>query len=81
MTVGAGIGVADGKLMVLGNCVLRDVNENIIVTTASGDALANGAFIGVVSDHIGSRRVFPIGKLEYVSLITFSQLVVKKIII
>ncbi|XP_040988012.1 probable galactinol--sucrose galactosyltransferase 1 [Juglans microcarpa x Juglans regia] len=64
MTIGAGIGVADGKLMVLGSCVLRDVKENIIVTAASGGALANGAFIGVVSDQIGSRRVFPIGKLE-----------------
>jgi raffinose synthase len=68
MTVGAGIGVADGKLVVLGKPVLRDVHENIVVTPASGGALVNGAFIGVRSDQTGSRRVFPIGKLEYVSL-------------
>lgn len=68
MTVGAGIGVADGKLVVLGKGVLRDVHENIVVTPASGGALVNGAFIGVRSDQKGSRRVFPIGKLEYVSL-------------
>ncbi|KAK6269415.1 hypothetical protein POUND7_006520 [Theobroma cacao] len=65
MTVGAGISVSDdGKLMVLGDCILHDVPDNIVVTPASGGALANGAFIGVVSDQMGSRRVFPIGKLE-----------------
>ncbi|XP_010272515.1 PREDICTED: probable galactinol--sucrose galactosyltransferase 1 [Nelumbo nucifera] len=64
MTVGAGISVADGKLMVLGNCILSDVHENIVITPASGEALINGAFIGVTSDHSGSRRVFPVGKLE-----------------
>ncbi|GAV74785.1 Raffinose_syn domain-containing protein [Cephalotus follicularis] len=64
MTVGAGINVVDGKLMVLGNCVLHDVKENVVVTPASGGALVNGAFIGVDSDQIGSRRVFPVGKLE-----------------
>ncbi|KAK8490547.1 hypothetical protein V6N11_055774 [Hibiscus sabdariffa] len=65
MTVGAGICVSDdGKLMVLGNCVLHDVPNNIVVVPASGGALANGAFIGVVSDKIGSRRVFPVGKLQ-----------------
>ncbi|XWS11427.1 hypothetical protein CRYUN_Cryun38cG0082200 [Craigia yunnanensis] len=65
MTVGAGISVSDdGKLMVLGNCILHDVPDNIVVTPASGGTLANGAFIGVVSDQIGSRRVFPVGKLE-----------------
>jgi hypothetical protein len=74
MTVGAGIGVADGKLVVLGKPVLRDVHENIVVTPASGGALVNGAFIGVRSDQTGSRRVFPIGKLEYVSLWSFTLL-------
>ncbi|XP_007020358.2 PREDICTED: probable galactinol--sucrose galactosyltransferase 1 [Theobroma cacao] len=65
MTVGAGISVSDdGKLMVLGDCILHDVPDNIVVTPASGGALANGAFIGVVSDQMGSRRVFPVGKLE-----------------
>ncbi|MBA0632485.1 hypothetical protein Godav_001215 [Gossypium davidsonii] len=65
MTVGAGICVSDdGKLMVLGNCVLHDVPDNIVVLPASGDALANGAFIGVVSDKTGCRRVFPVGKLQ-----------------
>ncbi|KAA8523507.1 hypothetical protein F0562_009930 [Nyssa sinensis] len=64
MTVGAGISVADGKLNVLGNCILTDVHDNIFVTPATGDALINGAFIGVRSDQIGSRRVFPLGKLE-----------------
>ncbi|XP_012464745.2 probable galactinol--sucrose galactosyltransferase 1 [Gossypium raimondii] len=65
MTVGAGICVSDdGKLMVLGNCVLHDVPDNIVVLPAYGDALANGAFIGVVSDKTGCRRVFPVGKLQ-----------------
>lgn len=64
MTVGAGISVGDGKLNVLGNCVLTDVHDNIVVTPATGDGMMNGAFIGVRSDQTGSRRVFPIGKLE-----------------
>ncbi|KAH6768141.1 seed imbibition 1 [Perilla frutescens var. frutescens] len=63
MTVGAGISVSDGKLSVLGETILSDVHENIIVTPATGGILSNGAFVGVVSDQIGSRRVFPVGKL------------------
>ncbi|XP_043703053.1 probable galactinol--sucrose galactosyltransferase 1 isoform X1 [Telopea speciosissima] len=63
MTVGAGISVADGSLTVLGNRILTDVKDNIILTPASGDGLINGAFIGVRSDQYGSRRVFPVGKL------------------
>ncbi|KAG8472540.1 hypothetical protein CXB51_034424 [Gossypium anomalum] len=50
--------------MVLGNCVLHDVPDNIVVLPASGDALADGAFIGVFSDKTGCRRVFPVGKLQ-----------------
>lgn len=64
MTVGAGISVSDGRLMVLGSCVLTDVDRNIEVTPAPGGALVNGAFVGVRSDQVGSRRVFPVGKLE-----------------
>ncbi|OWM81110.1 probable galactinol--sucrose galactosyltransferase 1 [Punica granatum] len=64
MTVGAGITVSDGRLMVLGSCVLTDVDRNIEVTPAPGGALVNGAFLGVRSDQVGSRRVFPVGKLE-----------------
>ncbi|XP_065624439.1 probable galactinol--sucrose galactosyltransferase 1 isoform X3 [Quercus suber] len=64
MTVGAGISVADGSLVVLGSKVLHEVHENIVVTAATGGALVNGAFIGVRSNQMGSRRVFPIGKLE-----------------
>ncbi|OIW16414.1 hypothetical protein TanjilG_19130 [Lupinus angustifolius] len=64
MTVGAGIYVGDGKLMVLGKKVLSDVDENIMVTPASGGALINGAFLGVASHHNATRTVFPIGKLE-----------------
>ncbi|KAL5737246.1 hypothetical protein ACOSP7_030007 [Xanthoceras sorbifolium] len=65
MTVGAGISVSDdGRLMVMGNCVLTNVKDNIVVTPATGGSLINGAFIGVTSDQIGSRRVFPVGKLE-----------------
>lgn len=66
MTVGAGISVADGSLMVLGKKVLSEVRNNVVVTPASGGALLNGAFLGVESDQKGSRTVFPIGKLEYV---------------
>ncbi|XP_058218967.1 probable galactinol--sucrose galactosyltransferase 1 [Rhododendron vialii] len=64
MTVGAGITVADGNLNVLGTRVLTDVNADIFATPAAGDSFFNGAFIGVRSDQIGSRRIFPIGKLE-----------------
>ncbi|PPD96795.1 hypothetical protein GOBAR_DD06201 [Gossypium barbadense] len=66
MTVGAGISLSDGRLTVFGNCVLHDVHENVVITPTSGpgDAMINGAFIGVKSDHKGSRRVFPIGKLH-----------------
>ncbi|KAK9268321.1 hypothetical protein L1049_000069 [Liquidambar formosana] len=63
MTVGSGINVVDGRLVVLGNCILSDVHNNIVITPATGDALINGAFIGVKSDQMGSRRVFPVGKL------------------
>ncbi|XLR29328.1 hypothetical protein S83_057228 [Arachis hypogaea] len=65
MTVGAGISVADGNLMVLGKKVMSHVNDNVLVTPASSDgALLNAAFIGVHSHHKGSRIIFPIGKLE-----------------
>ncbi|KAG8365189.1 hypothetical protein BUALT_Bualt18G0078500 [Buddleja alternifolia] len=64
MTVGAGISVSDGKLNVLGESILSDVHDNIILTPASGDILSNGAFIGVQSDQIGSRRVFPLGTFQ-----------------
>lgn len=66
MTVGAGITVSDGNLVVLGNTILSDVHDNIVVTPAAGGSLTNGAFIGVHSDGLGSRRVFPVGKLQYV---------------
>lgn len=64
--MGAGINVADETLIVLGKPVLKDVPSNVVVAPASGDGLIHCAFIGVTSDQIGSRRVFPIGKLEYV---------------
>ncbi|MCD7450565.1 flavodoxin-like fold protein [Datura stramonium] len=64
MTVGAGICVAERKLNVLGQNILTDVHENIIVTQPTGEAFTNGAFLGVNSDKIGSHRVFPIGKLQ-----------------
>ncbi|KAK3009637.1 LOW QUALITY PROTEIN: hypothetical protein RJ639_015176 [Escallonia herrerae] len=64
MTIGAGISVADGKLNVLGSCILTDVRDNIFLTPATGDGFMSGAFVGVRSDQKGSRRVFPIGKLE-----------------
>ncbi|KAK4341952.1 hypothetical protein RND71_037768 [Anisodus tanguticus] len=64
MTVGAGICVAERKLNVLGQSILTDVHENIIVTQKNGEAFTNGAFLGVDSDRIGSHRVFPIGKLQ-----------------
>ncbi|KAK4275250.1 hypothetical protein QN277_018366 [Acacia crassicarpa] len=64
MTVGAGVSVADGNLTVLGKKVLSDVRHNVVVTPASGGALLGGAFLGVECDQKGSRKVFPIGKLE-----------------
>ncbi|CAI8587081.1 unnamed protein product [Vicia faba] len=76
MTVGAGISVADGNLTVLGKKVLSHVHDNVLVTPASGSSLLNGAFIGVSSDQKGSRKVFPIGKLEglrFMSLFCFKM--------
>ncbi|KAK4803966.1 hypothetical protein SAY86_003783 [Trapa natans] len=64
MTVGAGISISDRRLMVLGSCVLTDVHPTVEVTPAPGGALVNGAFLSVRSDQVGSRRVFPVGKLE-----------------
>ncbi|KAL9230064.1 hypothetical protein vseg_005457 [Gypsophila vaccaria] len=65
MTIGAGINVTkDRKLLVLGNQVLADVHDNVLLTHASGDNNVDAAFIGVLSDGLGSRRVFPIGKLQ-----------------
>lgn len=73
MTIGAGISVADGKLTVLGNTILVDVHDNIVVTPPSGGALlSNGAFVGVTSDQMGCRRVFPVGKLQYVLSLSLS---------
>ena len=72
MTVGAGISVGDGNLNVLGDVILTDVHDNIFVSPATGDGLVNGAFIGVRSDQTGSRRVFPVGKLQYTSLFLLS---------
>lgn len=69
MTVGAGVSVSDGRLTVKGSCVLTDVRDNIVVTPVG--ALVDEAFIGVVSDQTGSRRVFPVGKLEYVPFFFF----------
>lgn len=68
MTVGAGISIEEnGNLKVLGTTILTNVNnDNVFIIPAAGDHLTNAAFIGVRSDHTGSRRVFPIGKLEYV---------------
>ncbi|KAJ0571613.1 putative galactinol--sucrose galactosyltransferase [Helianthus annuus] len=64
MTVGAGISVTDRKLSVFGNPVLKDVHDNVFVTSSTGDGMINGAFIGVRSEQTGSRMVFPVGKLE-----------------
>lgn len=69
MTVGAAISVANSNLMVLGKKLLSQVHDNVLITPASGGALLHGAFLGVddvASDQKGSRRIFPIGKLEYV---------------
>ncbi|KAG0524699.1 hypothetical protein BDA96_07G233900 [Sorghum bicolor] len=64
MTVGAGIAVQDGSLLVLGAKVLREVRPNVLVTPAAGGGLTNGAFLGVRSAPAGSRSVFPVGKLR-----------------
>ncbi|THU71457.1 hypothetical protein C4D60_Mb04t01640 [Musa balbisiana] len=63
MTVGAGIRVKDGDLVVVRTKILSDVHENVVLTPASGNGVMNAAFIGVRSERRGSRNVFPIGKL------------------
>lgn len=74
MTVGAGISVSNGSLNVLGETIFTDVHHNITVTPATGGSLINGAFIGVRSDRNGSRRVFPVGKLRFVSSLSIDFL-------
>ncbi|KAJ1702439.1 hypothetical protein LUZ63_002218 [Rhynchospora breviuscula] len=64
MTIGAGISVQNGDLVVLGTKILSGVHDNIILTPASGSGMTNGAFIGVKSERDGSHNVFPIGKLQ-----------------
>ncbi|MQL78327.1 hypothetical protein Taro_010769 [Colocasia esculenta] len=64
MTVGAGISVTDGDLVVLGTRILSCVPDNVVVSPAEGGGLLTGAFVGVRSDGSGSRRVFSVGKLE-----------------
>ncbi|KAH7689095.1 Glycosyl hydrolases 36 protein [Dioscorea alata] len=64
MTIGAGISVSDGNLNVLGTKILSDVHENIVFSSACGDDLVNGAFIGVSTDRSGCHNVFPVGKLQ-----------------
>lgn len=64
MTIGAGISVADGKLNVLGQCILSNVHDNVFVTPATGESFTNCAFIGVESNQKGCHMAFPVGKLE-----------------
>ncbi|KAF7816027.1 putative galactinol--sucrose galactosyltransferase 1 [Senna tora] len=64
MTVGAGVCVADGNLMVLGKKVFTEVPHNVLLTPASAGALLNGAFLGLHSHSKSSRSLFPIGKLQ-----------------
>ncbi|RWR72110.1 putative galactinol--sucrose galactosyltransferase 1 [Cinnamomum micranthum f. kanehirae] len=66
MTVGAGITIADGNLVVFGSEILSDVHENVILTPVSSDSLLNGAFIGVNSDGCGSCQVFPIRAARWI---------------
>ncbi|KAJ3677562.1 hypothetical protein LUZ60_003286 [Juncus effusus] len=64
MTIGAGITVQNGDLVVLGTKILSEVHDNIVLTPAGGAGLMNGAFIGVKSERGGSHNVFPVGKLQ-----------------
>jgi raffinose synthase len=64
MTIGAGIAVQNGDLVVLGTKILSYVHDNIILTPASGTGITNGSFLGVKSKSSGSHNVFPIGKLQ-----------------
>lgn len=57
----ADIFLSDGNLSVSGNCMLTDIYDNILLTPAETH---NGTFVGVKSNQIGSRLVFPIGKLK-----------------
>lgn len=64
MTIGAGIAVQNGDLVILGTKILSDVHDNITVTPASGSGMTHGAYIGVKSERGDSHNVFPIGKLQ-----------------
>ncbi|XP_031405593.1 probable galactinol--sucrose galactosyltransferase 1 isoform X2 [Punica granatum] len=76
MTVGAGIRLINGKLLVSGECILTGVNDNVVLTPVSTEGPIDGAFIGVKSDQKGSRRVFPVGNLQglrFLSLFRFKM--------
>ncbi|KAK2630928.1 hypothetical protein EUGRSUZ_L03702, partial [Eucalyptus grandis] len=79
MTMGAGtVSLTNGKLMVSGQGVLSNVHDNVSLTpvVSNDDVLCDGAFIGVKSDHKGSLRVFPVGKLlglRFMSLYRFKM--------
>ncbi|KAL6542570.1 hypothetical protein OROMI_024172 [Orobanche minor] len=65
MMVGSGVSVSsDGRLNMLGETILSDVHDNIILMPAARGILTNGDFIGVQSDRISGRMVFPVGKLQ-----------------
>lgn len=57
----AALSLAHGNLSVSGNCILSDVRENIILSPAGAD---HASFIGLNSDHRGSRVAFPVGKIR-----------------
>ncbi|CAN6450438.1 unnamed protein product [Victoria cruziana] len=64
MTVGAGVSIINGNLMVRGTRILTNVHDNIAISPAEGTSMTDGAFIGVRSEQIGSRHVFPVGILR-----------------
>ncbi|KAF3783844.1 putative galactinol--sucrose galactosyltransferase 1 [Nymphaea thermarum] len=64
MTVGSGVSIVNGNLVVRGTRILTNVHENVTITPAEGTSLTDGAFIGVQSEQIGSRHVFPVGVLQ-----------------
>ncbi|XP_031478729.1 probable galactinol--sucrose galactosyltransferase 1 [Nymphaea colorata] len=64
MTVGSGVSIINGNLIVRGTRILTNVHENVTITPAEGTSLTDGAFIGVQSEQIGSRHVFPVGVLQ-----------------
>lgn len=63
MTVSAGITIQDGKLLVYGEPLLKNVPPSVVFTS---DATLHGGFLGASFSDSKSHHLASLGVLEYV---------------